>query len=178
MRRVLLCVSLSLVPIMALAGQAFTLASRSLDPGGSMPTRSVYTECGGGNVSPELMWHDPPKETRSYAVTMFDPDAKGGFWHWIAFDISIGAHGLNAGAGTPHGGNEPGDVVQLRNDFGNFGYSGPCPPAGPPHHYVITVYALDVPRLDFLAHFDRSAALAGIKKHTLAKATLTVTWGR
>lgn len=177
MGRILLLLSLSLTPAMALAAQGFSLTSRSLTAGGNMPIRSVYTDCGGGNVSPQLTWHDPPRGTGSYAVTMFDPDAKGGFWHWVAFDISIGAHGLNAGAGTPHSGDAPGDVIQLRNDFGNAGYSGPGPPAGPPHHYVITVYALDVPRLDFAAHFDRNAALDEIRKHTLAKATLTVTWG-
>lgn len=177
MRRALLWLGLWLVPIAALAAQGFTLTSRTLEPGGSMPLTGVYTRCGGGNVSPQLTWRDPPVGTRSYAVTMLDPDARGGFWHWIAFDISVGAHGLNAGAGTPHGGDATGDTVQLRNDFGSEGYSGPCPPPGKPHHYVITVYALDTPALGALAHFDRSAALAAIRKHTLAKATLTVTWG-
>lgn len=177
MLRILLWLSLSLLPFSALATQGFSLTSRSLSPNGRMPLRDVYGQCGGGNISPELMWHDPPPDTRSYAVTMFDPDAKGGFWHWIAFDISVGAHGLNAGAGTPNGGNAPGDTVQLRNDFGNAGYSGPCPPAGAPHHYVITVYALDVPRLGVFTLLDRKAALAAIRKHTLAKAALTVTWG-
>ena len=178
MRRVLLWLSLSLVPIMALAAQGFTLSSPSLTPGSTMPATDVYTECGGGNVSPQLTWHDPPAGTKSYAVTMFDPDAVGGFWHWIAFDIAAGAHGLNADAGTPRSGNAPGDTVQLKNDFGNAGYSGPCPPAGKPHHYVITVYALDMPTLGLASRFDRKAALAAIEKHALAKATLTVAWGR
>lgn len=177
MRRILLWLSLSLVPIAALAAQGFTVTSRSLTPGASMPLTDVYTQCGGGNVSPQLMWHDPPAGTKSYAVTMFDPDAKGGFWHWIAFDIAAGAHGLNAGAGTPRSGNAPGDTVQLRNGFGKQGYSGSCPPSGKPHHYVITVYALDVPTLGAASRFDRKAALAAIKKHALATATLTVTWG-
>jgi Raf kinase inhibitor-like YbhB/YbcL family protein len=178
MRRLLPWLVLLLVPVMAFGAQGFSLTSRTLQDGGSMPIQGVYTECGGGNISPELMWHDPPKGTRSYAVTMFDPDANGGFWHWVMFDISVGAQGLNAGAGTPFSGDAPGDAVGLRNDFGNLGYSGPCPPPGPPHHYIITVFALDVPRLDFLAHFDRGAALAQIRQHTIAKATLTVTWGR
>ena len=86
--------------------------------------------------------------------------------------------GLNAGAGTPHNGDAPGDTEQPRNDFGDAGYSGPCPPPGKPHHYVFTVYALDVPELGIQAHFSRKAALAGIERHALAKATLTVVWGR
>lgn len=178
MRRMLLAFCLAIFPVAALAAQAFTLTSRSLTPNGSMPLADVYTECGGGNRSPQLMWHDPPPGTESFAVTMYDPDASGGFWHWIAFNIAIGAHGLNADAGRPHSGNAPGDAVQLGNDFGNAGYSGPCPPPGKPHHYVITVYALDAPTLGLLAHFSRDDALAAIRRHTLATASLTVTWGR
>jgi hypothetical protein len=178
MRRVLLWLCLGLAPVAALAAQSFTLDSPTLSAGASMPLTNVYTECGGGNVSPALQWHDAPAGTKGYAVTMYDPDAPGGFWHWLAFDIAVGAHGLNAGAGRPHGGDAPGDTEQPRNDFGNAGYSGPCPPPGKPHHYVITVYALDVPELGLAAHFSRNDALASIEKHTLAKASLTVVWGR
>lgn len=177
MRRILPWL-LWLVPLATWAAQGFSVDSPTLAAGGRMPLASVYSHCGGSNTSPPLAWHDPPPGTKSYAVTMYDPDAKGGFWHWIAFDIGAGAHGLNAGAGTPCSGNAPGDTVQLRNDFGNAGYSGPCPPPGPPHHYVITVYALDVPTLGIAAHFDRGKALAAIRQHALAQASLTVVWGR
>jgi len=176
MRRALFLLCLAAFPIAALAAQAFTLTSPTLTPNGSMPLVNVYTECGGGNRSPQLMWNDPPSGTQSFAVTMYDPDAD--FWHWIAFNIAIGAYGLNANAGAPRSGDAPGDAVQLGNDFGNAGYSGPCPPPGKPHHYVITVYALDVPTLGLAAHVSRNDALAAIKRHTLARATLTVTWGR
>ncbi len=178
MRRLPLWLCLSVAPLAALAAQGFTLDSPTLTANGRMPLVNVYTECGGGNTSPPLHWHDPPAGTKSFAVTMYDPDAAGGFWHWIAYDIAVGAHGLNAGAGTPHSGNAPGDTEQPRNDFGNAGYSGPCPPPGNPHHYVLTAYALDVPELGIQAHFSRKAALAEIEKHALAKATLTVVWGR
>ena len=176
MRRALAALALAAFAAAAVAAPAFTLDSPALAANGRVPMANVYGECGGGNQSPALRWHDAPAGTRSYAVTMFDPDAN--FWHWIAFDIAVGAHGLNAGAGTPRSGNAPGDTVQLKNDFGNAGYAGPCPPAGKPHHYVITVYALDVPELGIATHFDRKAALAAIARHTLAKATLTVEWGR
>lgn len=178
MRRALPWLCLAIAPIVALAAPGFSLDSPTLATGASMPIADVYTECGGGNVSPPLRWHDAPAGTRSFAVTMFDPDATGGFWHWIAFDIAVGAHGLNADAGTPRSGNAPGDTVQLRNDFGDAGYSGPCPPRGKPHHYVITVYALDVPELGIASRFSRKDALAAIEKHALTKATLVVTWGR
>ncbi|HEX7326712.1 MAG TPA: YbhB/YbcL family Raf kinase inhibitor-like protein [Rhodanobacteraceae bacterium] len=178
MRRTLLALALALAPVAALAATGFTLTSPTLTPGGSMPIADVYTQCGGGNVSPPLHWHDAPDGTRSYAVTLYDASVKGGFWHWIAFDISVGAHGLNADAGAPHSGDAPGNTIQLKNDFGNDGYSGPCPPPGPAHHYVMTVYALNVPTLGLAAHFSRADALAAIHRHTLASATLAVTWGR
>jgi len=177
MRRILLWLCLALAPAAAFAAQGFTLDSPTLKTGASMPLENVYAQCGGGNVSPALQWHDAPAGTKGYAVTMYDPDAPGGFWHWIVFDIPVGAHGLNANAGAPRSGNAPGDAAQLPNDFGDHGYSGPCPPAGKPHHYVITVYAMNVPELGLATHFSRNDALAAIKQHTLATATLTVTWG-
>lgn len=177
MRRAWLALGLLCTSGVALAG-GFSLGSPTLVGGARMPMANVYAQCGGGNISPALQWRDPPVGTKSYAVTMFDPDAAGGFWHWIAFDIAVGAHGLNADAGTPRSGNAPGDTVQLANDFGQRGYSGPCPPAGTPHHYVITVYALDVPELGLAAHLSRKDALAAIARHALAKARLVVIWGR
>ncbi|MER3546785.1 MAG: YbhB/YbcL family Raf kinase inhibitor-like protein [Rhodanobacteraceae bacterium] len=160
------------------AAQAFTLSSPQIKPGGAIAREQVYTRCGGGNVSPQLEWRDAPKNVKSYAVTVFDPDAGGGFWHWIAFNIDVGAHGLNSGAGTPHSGNAPGDTVQFTNDFGDHGYSGPCPPPGKPHHYVFTVYALDVPVLPVSAAASSQDAVQAIRKHAIATATLTATYGR
>ncbi|MEO6969139.1 MAG: YbhB/YbcL family Raf kinase inhibitor-like protein [Rhodanobacteraceae bacterium] len=161
------------------AAQAFTLDSPQIKAGGDIARAQVYTQCGGGNVSPQLAWHDPPANTKSFAVTVFDPDAGGGgFWHWIAFDIHPGAHGLNAGAGTLHNGNAPGDTIQFENGFGERGYDGPCPPPGKPHHYVFTAYALDVPTLGLSIDADAGKAIAAIKRHTLATATLTAQYGR
>jgi Raf kinase inhibitor-like YbhB/YbcL family protein len=170
--------------LLALAGitgaaQAFTLSSPVIHPGGTIPMQQVYTRCGGGNISPQLEWRDPPKNVKSYAVTVFDPDAGGGgFWHWIAFNIGVGAYGLNTGAGTPHSGNAPGDTVQFTNGFGDRGYSGPCPPPGKPHHYVFTVYALDVPVLPVSAAASSDDAVQAIRKHAIATAALTATYGR
>lgn len=161
------------------AAQAFTLDSPQIKAGGTIPSAQVYTQCGGGNQSPQLQWRDVPAGTKSFAVSVFDPDAPGGgFWHWIAFNIDIGAHGLNPGAGTPHSGNAPGDTVQLENGFGNHGYSGPCPPPGKPHRYIFTAYALDVPVLPVSAAADTDDAIKAIKKHALATASLTAKYGR
>ncbi|HET7557076.1 MAG TPA: YbhB/YbcL family Raf kinase inhibitor-like protein [Rhodanobacteraceae bacterium] len=176
-------VALGLAPALAFgiatAAQAFTLSSPAVKPDGTIPMRQVYTQCGGGNVSPELQWRDIPAGTKSFAVSVFDPDAPGGgFWHWIAFNIGAGAYGMNPGAGTPHSGNAPGDTVQMKNGFGNVGYSGPCPPPGKPHHYVFTAYALDVPVLPVSAAAGADRVIATIRQHALATATLTATYGR
>ncbi|MGH8212882.1 MAG: YbhB/YbcL family Raf kinase inhibitor-like protein [Rhodanobacteraceae bacterium] len=161
------------------AAQAFTLDSPVIHESGTIRVQQVYTRCGGGNVSPQLEWHDPPKNARSYAVTVFDPDAGGGgFWHWIAFNIGVGAHGLNEGAGTPRSGNAPGDTVQFTNGFGDHGYSGPCPPPGKPHRYVFTVYALDTALLPVSAAASPEDAVEAIRKHAIAEAMLTATYGR
>jgi len=164
---------------MPIGAEAFTLDSPVIHQGGAIPLQQAYSRCGGGNVSPQLEWRDPPKDARSYAVTVFDPDAgRDGFWHWIAFNIGVGAHGLNEGAGTPHSGNAPGDTVQFANGFGDHGYSGPCPPPGKPHRYVFTVYALDTALLPVSTAASPEGAVEAIEKHALAKATLTATYGR
>jgi Raf kinase inhibitor-like YbhB/YbcL family protein len=82
-----------------------------------------------------------PAGTKELVVAMVDPDAPGGdFIHWAV------AHVTPAGGATSlAGGAHPGGAVLGRNSFGSVGYRGPCPPAGPPHHYHITVYALGQP---------------------------------
>lgn len=159
----------------AATAQAFTLDSPTIKSNGTIPLKNVYTKCGGENISPPLQWHDVPRNTKSFAVSVFDPDAH--FWHWVAFNIDVGAHGLNPGAGTPHSGNAPGDTMQLENGFGKRGYSGPCPPAGAPHHYVFSVYALAVPLLRTSPGANAEDAIMAIKQHAIATATLTATYG-
>lgn len=173
--RAMLPLSLTLAATVA---QAFTLSSPVMQPNGTIALQQVYTKCGGGNVSPQLEWHDVPASTKSFAVSVFDTDAPGGFWHWIAFNIAIGAHGLNPGAGTPRSGNAPGDTVQMKNSFGDRGYSGPCPPPGSAHHYIFTAYALDVPLLPVSAAASSSKVIEAIRTHALATASLTAIYGR
>ncbi len=131
------------------AARAMTLTSPDIQPGGAIAPEQAFdgAECPGRNVSPALAWIDPPEGTKSFAVSMIDPDAPaaGGFWHWWAFDLPAGSTGLAKGAGS--GAGLPPGALQGHNDFGPLGYGGPCPPKGKPHHYVITVYALDIERL-------------------------------
>src|SRR5260370_18264504 len=99
--------------------------------------------CNGGNQAPRLQWSGAPAGTKSYAVTMFDPDAPtgSGFWHWLTWDIPASDTSLDATA-------LPAGAVAGTNDAGLTGYLCPCPPPGDrTHRYQLTLYALDVPSL-------------------------------
>jgi Raf kinase inhibitor-like YbhB/YbcL family protein len=131
--------------------------------------------CGGGNRSPHLRWEGAPPDTKSFALTCFDPDAPtgSGFWHWVVVNIPSGVTELPAGAGNPAGGKLPAGALEVRTDFGKPGYGGPCPPEGDhPHRYLFTVHAVSMDRLPVTA--DTAAAVVGFYLHfnTLAKASL------
>lgn len=134
--------------------------------------------CNGKNLSPELRWTEAPEGTKSFALTVYDPDAPtgSGFWHWVVYDIPATARGLPAGGASlvlPEG------ARQGRNDLGQQAFAGACPPKGDkPHHYVFTLHAVKVEHLDVPA--DASPALIGFALHfnTLAAAKLTATYAR
>ncbi len=135
---------------------------------------------GGENLSPQLSWRGFPSETKSFAITVHDPDAPtgSGFWHWLAVDIPAEVTDLSTGAGTDGSDRLPDGVVQLRNDAGTVGYVGSAPPPGDvAHRYVHTVHALDVDRLDVAA--DSSAAIAGfnLRFHAIARAQIVPVFG-
>jgi Raf kinase inhibitor-like YbhB/YbcL family protein len=157
----------------------FTLTSPQLHPGGRMAQAQVYKGfgCTGQNISPALHWSGEPAGTKSFAVTVYDPDAPtgSGWWHWVIFNIPAGVHELKENAGHPEAGLAPPGSVQGRTDFGQAGYGGACPPSGDkPHRYIFTLYALDKGKLD--PGPNASAAMIGfyLHQHALAKTSLTV----
>ena len=177
----LLALSLPLTGCAAQPG--FKLGSGSLQDGDALPTAQVYRGhgCDGDNRSPALAWTGAPANTRSYAVTMFDPDAPTGhgWWHWLLFDLPADTQSLAEGAGRADGSALPAGARQSRNDFGGAGYGGACPPAGDaPHHYVITVYALPKSQLGLPASASASVIDAALKRDALASAQLTLRYGR
>ena len=167
------------------ADPSFTLVSPDLPAG--KPIAEQFTAnafgCHGPNESPALRWSNAPAGTKSFAVSMFDPDAPtgSGFWHWVVFNIPPATTSFPKGAGDLKKKLMPKGAIQSRTDLGTDGYGGPCPPAGDkPHRYQITVFAVDVDKLPFAKNHDASAALVGfdLHFHTLAKTTLTGVYGR
>ncbi len=125
---------------MILAAAAFALASATFRPDMTLPPTAMYKRCGGANISPELHWANAPRGTRSFALIAYDPDATGGWYHWVAYNIPASTTRLAAGARLP--------LFELgANSFKQLGYGGPCPPPGKTHHYIFTLYALDVRRV-------------------------------
>lgn len=167
----------------AVAASTFSVSSRDVGPNKHVASEFIFNGfgCTGGNVSPELHWHGAPAATKSFALSVYDPDAPtgSGWWHWYVVNIPAGTTALARGAGKSDGSKLPAGAIQIKTDFGTPGYGGPCPPAGSkPHRYVVTVYALKVPKLDVPP--DATAALAGFltNANAIAKATLTFKYGR
>ena len=177
--------ALSVCGATAVNAQSMTLTSGEVKEGGTIANDQVFKGfgCTGNNVSPSLSWSGAPSGTKSFAVSIYDPDAPtgSGWWHWVVFNIPANVTSLPKGAGDVKSKGMPKDAIQSRTDFGADGYGGPCPPTGDkPHHYQITVFAVDVDKLPDAKNDMASAALVGfdLHFHTLAKATLTATYGR
>jgi Raf kinase inhibitor-like YbhB/YbcL family protein len=163
---------------------AFELNSPDISAEKPIGEKFVYNSfgCSGQNLSPELVWSEPPAGTKSFAVLVHDPDAPtggAGFWHWIVLDVPAFARTLPEGAGSSDGKKLPAGARQLDNDYGDAAWGGPCPPAGAgAHRYNFTVYALSVDKLDLPPHAKSAVVGFMINKNALAKATITSRYGR
>ncbi|MFC7373733.1 MULTISPECIES: YbhB/YbcL family Raf kinase inhibitor-like protein [unclassified Brachybacterium] len=148
----------------------FTVTSNATPDGTEVAPQQLVENLGGQNLSPDLTWSGAPEGTRSFAVTLFDPDAPtgSGFWHWIAWDIPATTTSLPLGVPRE----EP-SLQQGVNDFGNRGYDGPEPPAGPPHRYTFTVHALPVETLGADPDGPHIGARFAIFSQQLASTSLT-----
>lgn len=158
----------------------FTVTSADVSDGAPLGNDQVsgVFGAGGKDVSPQLSWSGFPAETKSFAVTVYDPDAPtaSGFWHWAVADIPASVTELPSGAGS-EGGTLPTGAVMLRNDGGFAGYVGAAPPAGHgPHRYFIVVHAVDVESLGVPPEATPAFLGFNLFSHTLARATLVGTY--
>ena len=169
--------ALSAAAALTAPAAAFELASTSLRADGHFAAAQAYDHdgCGGANISPELHWSGAPAATRGYALTLFDPDARGGrgWWHWLVIDLPPTLHGLAEGAALPAG------ALAWRNSFGAAGYGGPCPPRGDaPHHYVLTLYALRTAAVRPPPAADAAQVAALLQAEALASTRLVGRYAR
>jgi Raf kinase inhibitor-like YbhB/YbcL family protein len=182
MQRLLLAsVALAAAPLVQAAG--FTLMSPDIKAGSMIDKKFEFNGfgCSGENKSPALKWSGAPKDTKSFAVTVYDPDAPtgSGWWHWSVVNIPASVNELKPDAGAAGGANLPAGAAPVRIDYGVAAWGGTCPPPGDkPHRYVFTVHALKADKLELPP--DATAALAGfmINANTIAKASFTAKYGR
>jgi len=159
---------------------AFEISSTDIAAGKPMPKAQEFSGfgCDGGNHSPALAWKDAPAGTKSYALTVYDPDAPtgSGWWHWVVVDLPAATNGLAQGTVAA---NLPKGARQMRNDFGARDFGGACPPQGHGvHHYHFVIHALKVDHLEVPE--DATAALVGYMIHAneLGSAELTALYQR
>jgi Raf kinase inhibitor-like YbhB/YbcL family protein len=158
---------------------SFSLTSSTITDGQPLATPQVsgIMGAGGEDVSPQLSWSGFPAETRSFAVTVYDPDAPtlSGFWHWAVANLPADVTELPEDAGS--GSNLPGAALTLVNDAGQRRYIGAAPPPGHgPHRYYVAVHAVDVEKLDLPE--DASPAFLGFNlfQHAIARAYIHATY--
>lgn len=146
---------------------SFHLTSSAFADGADVPPRFT---CEGADHSPPLQWSGTPKETKSLALIVDDPDApdpaapKTTWVHWVLYDLPADAKNLSEGAKLPHGAREG------LNDWKQTGWRGPCPPVGK-HRYFFKLYALDV-LLPDLAKPNKAALEKAMEGHVIARAQL------
>ena len=165
---------------------SFTVTSTDVTDGQALPPAQmsgIFEVPGGKDVSPQLSWSGAPAETRSYTVTMYDPDAPSGsgFWHWAVADIPASVTGLPTGAGDGTGEHLPAGAFHIPNDarWARFIGAGP-PPGDGRYRYFIVVQALGIEKVEQLqlrVQADSTPAWLGfsinISGHLLARAVIT-----
>jgi hypothetical protein len=162
---------------------AFSISSSNIKSGDTISDKHSFNGfgCNGENISPQIGWKNPPKDTKSFAILVYDPDAPtgSGWWHWVLVNIPVTYSELPPNFGNQDQFALKDGIIQVRNDYGFHKYGGPCPPQGDkPHRYVFTIHALKVDKIDLEA--GATSALAGfmVNQNTIAKVGFEGFYGR
>lgn len=168
--------SLFLLAILFMFGgeaMAFRIESPAFQDKGKIPKKHT---CDGGDLSPPLVWMEPPARTKSFSLIADDPDAPVGTWvHWVLYDLPLETQGL--AEGISKSGSLPSGAKQGMTDFSRADYGGPCPPPGPSHRYLFKLYALDTV-LNLPPKATKADLLIAMNGHVLAQADLVGTYQR
>lgn len=180
-KAIFILITLFTLNVSTLIPTTFTLKSNTL--GGEATTLEEFNGfgCTGKNQSPQLSWDNAPEGTKSFAVTMYDPDAPtgSGWWHWVVFDIPSDVNELIANAGNLEANLAPKNAIQSVTNYGAGGYGGPCPPEDHGlHQYVITVHALKVDTLGLDKNTNPAIVGYYLWNNTLAKASIVTYYER
>ncbi len=163
--------------------EGFYLSSSDIQ--GQIANDQVFNSfgCTGKNISPQLSWKNAPAGTKSFAVTVYDPDAPtgSGWWHWVVFNIDKSVDTLKTGASGSSANNKamPTGAIESLTSYGSKGFGGACPPKGDkPHRYIFTVYALNTEKIEQNA--DARPELIGffLNSHVIAKASIMAYYSR
>jgi len=159
--------------------KTFTLSSPDIAEGQQLDAKQVFTGfgCEGGNSAPALSWEHAPEGTKSFALTVYDPDAPtgSGWWHWFALNIPADVNELPVGATINSG--LPADTVELANDYGALGFGGACPPPGEVHRYKFTIHALSS-KLGLNGSVSNALAGYMVNANSIASSTITAVYNR
>ena len=174
-KKIIFTTLLIISSITIISQNTFTLSSKTL--GGEATLKEEFNGfgCMGENESPQLSWKNAPEATKSFAITMYDPDAPtgSGWWHWIVFDIPTSTTELVANAGDIKLDLTPEGTIQSITNYGAQGYGGPCPPQGHGlHQYIITVYALKTDTLGLDENTNPAVVGYYLWNNTIAKASI------
>jgi Raf kinase inhibitor-like YbhB/YbcL family protein len=153
----------------AIAAEPFTLTSSAFQDGTPLQKknsgdRKDNPNCVGENVSPPLSWSNPPAGSKSFALTMVDPEGRSGqgVVHWVAYGISVSVTGFAEGEVS-----KPSEkYVGGKGSAGAGTYQGPCTPRGAPHHYTFTLIATDLEPTDLPPGLTREELFAKLTGHT------------
>ena len=160
---------------------SFTLTSESVSDGAPLATPQVsgIMGAGGADASPQLSWSGFPSETKSFAVTVYDPAAPpaAGFWHWAVADIPASVTSLAEDAGDENGSGLPAGAVTLANDASLKRFVGAAPPPGHgPHRYMIVVHAVDVESLELPENATPAYLGFNLFSHAIGRARIIGTY--
>jgi Raf kinase inhibitor-like YbhB/YbcL family protein len=182
MQKLILVAALFTMFHINLIGQkTFTLSSETLGGNSTKVEEFNGFGCTGENESPQLSWANAPEGTKSFAVTMYDPDAPtgSGWWHWIVFDIPADVNNIAKNAGNIEKALMNKKAIQSITNYGVPGYGGPCPPENHGiHQYVITVHALKVDKLGLDANTNPAIVGYYIWNNTIAKTSIVTYYER